>query len=151
MATSKAPIETHHHIVPVRSYAYVLVALLILMASTVWIAEYNIPSVGPIAGTVINQAIALAIAIAKATLVVMFFMGVRWSTQLTKFWALIGFAWLSFFTIMAGDYSMRKFETVQGWEKSGEFALPREVGATEGQKLPPNEINIHPRQSDEGF
>ena len=148
MASLKPPIETHHHIVPIRTYFMVLVALLALMILTVWVAEFNLDQIGPIPGTVLNQLIALGIAVTKATLVVMFFMGVRWSTQLTKFWALLGFTWLAFFSIMAGDYAMRKYEPVQGWEKSNESALPREVGSSEGQLIPvpAGELNVRPRQ-----
>jgi caa(3)-type oxidase subunit IV len=147
MATHKAPIESHHHIVPIRDYFVVLVLLLILMAITVGVAEVRIPSIGPFSGTVLNQAFALFIAVTKAGLVVSVFMGVRHATQLTKFWALLGFAWLSFFSVMAGDYAMRKYEDVQGWEPSHESALPRTVGASEGIKFTPpaNELNVRPR------
>ncbi|HWD37598.1 MAG TPA: hypothetical protein VG944_02025 [Fimbriimonas sp.] len=137
---AKAPFETHHHITPVRTYVYTIVMLLVLMGLTVYVGVH------PFDNTLLNQFIALAIAFAKATLVVLIFMGVRWSTQLTKFWAMLGFTWLTFFSVMAGDYAFRQYEPVQGWEPAGNSALPRSVGEYESQPIDPNSINVHPRQ-----
>jgi cytochrome c oxidase subunit 4 len=142
MAT-KAPFETHHHIVPIIVYVKVISALIVLMVITVIVGQIELPSVGPISGTVLNQSFALLIAVIKATLVVLFFMGVRWSTTLTKLWAMLGFVWLSFFTIMWGDYGTRNIEQVQGWE-SHSSALPRTNMDHIGQP-DPNDINIRPR------
>ena len=142
---SKLPVETHHHVVPIAVYVRVILILLVLMVITVVVGQIQIPTVGPFSGTIINQFIALLIAVIKATLVVMFFMGVRWSTQLTKLWAILGFAWLSFFTIMWGDYGTRNLEQVQGWEpERGAGALPRTYEDHEGQPQR-NDINIRPR------
>jgi caa(3)-type oxidase subunit IV len=147
MAHLSSPVVSHHHIVPIWKYVRTLIVLLILMALTVGVAVAPpLPSIGPISGTVLNQGFALFIAVVKASLVVGTFMGVAAATQLTKFWAMIGFTWLAFFSVMAGDYAMRKYEDVQGWEKSPASGLPREVGATEGINPPPNEINVRPRQ-----
>ena len=141
--TTKPPFETHHHVVPIGVYVRVIVCLLVLMIITVIVGQIQIESIGPFSGTLINQFIALLIAVIKATLVVLFFMGVRWSTTLTKLWAMLGFVWLSFFTIMWGDYGTRGTEQIQGWE-AHDSALPRTYRDHIEQPAP-NEINIRPR------
>jgi caa(3)-type oxidase subunit IV len=147
MAQLSTPIEAHHHIVPIRIYVRTLVVLLILMTATVLVAEHvQLPPIGPFSGTTLNQLFALFIAVWKASLVVGTFMGVAASTQLTKFWALLGFTWLTFFSVMFGDYAMRKYENVQGWEAAPASALPRTIGANDHLPLPPNELNVRPRQ-----
>jgi caa(3)-type oxidase subunit IV len=146
MAHLKTPLEAHHHIVPIRTYALTLAALIVLMVSTVAISFVQIPDFLFITGTVMNQAAALIIACMKAALVVFIFRGVRWATQLTKFWAMLGFTWLIFFTVMAGDYTMRKYENVQGWESSPASGLPRNVGSLDHVSVPPDELNVRPRQ-----
>jgi len=140
----KPVIETHHHIVPIRTYAGVLLVLFCLMALTVFVGYNQVPSdVGPISATLVNQGIALVIAFAKATLVVLFFMGAKWSTSLTRIWTLCGFVFVTLFTITFADYGTRQTEQVQGWEPR-ESAMPREI--QEQQVLPPpNELNIRPR------
>ncbi len=58
---------------------------------------------------------ALVIALAKATLVVMFFMHVKGSTPLIKLAAAGGFFWLLiFFAFMLSDY-MERATWVSGW------------------------------------
>lgn len=55
-----------------------------------------------------NNAIMLAIALAKASLVILFFMGVRWSTRLTWVVVVSGFFFLLImFTITMSDYLTR--------------------------------------------
>ena len=55
-----------------------------------------------------NNVVMLTIAIIKATLVVLFFMHVRWSTRLTWVVAAAGFFWLLIlFGITMGDYMTR--------------------------------------------
>jgi cytochrome c oxidase subunit 4 len=145
---NKPILETQHHVVPINVYFKVLLALFVLMALTVYVAaDMNpLPSIGPISGTVINQMIAMIIAVIKAALVVLFFMGVKWSTQLTKLWALLGFAWLTFFTIMAGDYGTRRFEPVQGWEGVPASGLPKDPWPENAPLPPANDLNVRPRQ-----
>jgi len=65
-----------HHIVGPRVYVTILFALLIGTGLTVWASFLEL---GPW-----NPVIALAIATSKATLVVLFFMHVKYSTKLTK-------------------------------------------------------------------
>jgi len=78
--------EAHPHVVPVRIYLLVLSALMVGTAITVWVAFIDL---GPI-----NTVIALAIALTKATLVVLYFMHVRYSSPLTWLAVAGGVAWL---------------------------------------------------------
>ena len=56
----------------------------------------------------LNTPVALAIAAFKATLVILFFMGVKYNTPLTKVVAASGFLWLIIlFGITLGDYLTR--------------------------------------------
>ena len=70
------------------TYYKVFAALMVLLVLTV-VATY-IPW-----GTRISIVIAMAIAIIKATLVVLYFMHVKGSSGLTKVFVLAGLAWLS--------------------------------------------------------
>jgi cytochrome c oxidase subunit 4 len=55
-----------------------------------------------------NNVVMLAIAIAKASLVILIFMGVRWSSRLTWVVAASGFVWLLIlFGITMSDYLTR--------------------------------------------
>src|SRR5688500_4198431 len=66
-----------HHVVPPRAYLAIFAALLVLTALTVWVAFQHL-------GDPWNDIVALAIAITKATLVVLFFMHVKWSSPMVK-------------------------------------------------------------------
>src|SRR6185436_12721762 len=63
------------HVVPARIYLMVFVALLVLTGTTVGVAFIDL---GPL-----NNLVALGVAVLKATLVILFFMGVKYSTRLT--------------------------------------------------------------------
>jgi len=80
--------DQSHHIVPIRVYLAIFVALLVLTALTVWVAFVDLGRM--------NTIVALGIATFKATLVVLYFMHVKYSSSLTKlivgasiFWFLI--------------------------------------------------------------
>lgn len=75
--------EHEHHIVSPKVYLAILCALLAGTALTVWASYIDMG--------VFNPIIALAIACAKATLVVLFFMHVKYSTKLTKLTVFCGF------------------------------------------------------------
>ncbi|MBV8904748.1 MAG: cytochrome C oxidase subunit IV family protein, partial [Acidobacteriia bacterium] len=64
------------HIDSVKTYALILIALLILTIATALVATIDL---GPL-----NIIVALAIAVTKMMLVVLFFMHVRYSTRLTR-------------------------------------------------------------------
>ena len=66
-----------HYVVPVRTYLLVFSALLVLTAITVAVAFQHL-------GDPWNDVVALAVAITKASLVVIFFMHVKWSSPMVK-------------------------------------------------------------------
>src|SRR4029077_17952210 len=66
---------TSAHVVPLRVYLLVFVSLLLLTATTVAAAFVDLGA--------LNNVVAMAIAGLKATLVILFFMHVRYSTRLT--------------------------------------------------------------------
>jgi cytochrome c oxidase subunit 4 len=92
------------HIVP-RSTYYVIFALLIVFtAITVWIAFVDLGR--------LNAVAALTIASVKATLVVLFFMHVKYSTRLT--WAVVAGSvfWLGILlALLMSDYITRRWLT----------------------------------------
>lgn len=107
----------HSHAHPVGMYLRTFAALLGLMVLTVVMAFVH---VGPEGNSVLNNLIAMAIAVTKAVLVVLFFMHVKFSTQLTKFWAVLGFLWFLLMFIMFADYTTRPQEYIRGWEPAAE-------------------------------
>jgi cytochrome c oxidase subunit 4 len=74
------------HIVSIRIYIAIFLALMVLTAITVAVAFVDLG--------MMNNVVALTIAVVKATLVVLFFMHVRYSTPLTWVVVLSGFFWL---------------------------------------------------------
>ena len=95
------------HVVPLRVYLAVFVALLVFTATTVAVAFVDL---GPL-----NNLVAMGIAVLKATLVVLFFMHVRYSTKLTPLVIVSGLFALG---IMVGltliDYATRGWLGVAG-------------------------------------
>jgi cytochrome c oxidase subunit 4 len=92
------------HIVPKSVYYLIFAALMVGTAVTVAVAFVDL---GPL-----NAVVALTIAVAKATLVVLFFMHVRYSTRLT--WAVVvgGIFWLGILLALTfSDYLTRSWRT----------------------------------------
>jgi cytochrome c oxidase subunit 4 len=69
-----------NHVVPIKVYCAIFVTLMVLTALTVWVAFLDL---GPL-----NIMVALGVAVTKATLVVLFFMHVKYSSKLT--WLVVG-------------------------------------------------------------
>lgn len=92
--------ETSSHITSVGFYAGIYIVLMVLLAITVTMDFYLVGVAGLLT--------AMAIAVAKAALVVLYFMHIRYSTRLTWVFAAAAFMWLA---IMAGltlsDYLTR--------------------------------------------
>ena len=89
------------HIVQPRIYLVIFLALMLGTGLTLFAAFYDFP--GPL-----NAVIALTIAVIKATLVVLYFMHVRYSSRLI--WLVIGSAlfWLAImFALTISDYWTR--------------------------------------------
>ncbi len=77
-----------HHVVPKSVYFAVFTALIVLTWVTAWISTKDLGS------SSLNVAVALSIAVFKASLVVLFFMHVKYGTKLTKMIVGIGIVWL---------------------------------------------------------
>jgi cytochrome c oxidase subunit IV len=95
---------TTDHIVPTRVYYLIFAALMVGTAITVGVAFVDL---GPL-----NAIVALTIAVLKATLVVLFFMHVRYSTRLT--WAVVvgSVFWLGLLLALTfSDYLTRSWRT----------------------------------------
>ena len=88
------------HIAPTRIYYLVFLALLVGTGLTYAAALVDFGF--------FNNIVMLAIALTKAALVILFFMGVRWSSRLTWVVAASGFVWLLIlFGITMTDYMSR--------------------------------------------
>ena len=96
------------HVLEWPLYAGIYVLLMVLMGATVYAARLEL---GPL-----NNLLAMGIAVIKASLVVLFFMQVKFSSRLTWVWASIGFLWLVFLFGTLGDYLTRNWIQVIGWQ-----------------------------------
>jgi cytochrome c oxidase subunit IV len=88
------------HVAPKSLYYVIFLALMVGTAVTVGVAFIDLGAM--------NNVVMLSIACAKALLVILFFMHVRWSTRLT--WVVVGsgFFWLLIlFSITMADYMSR--------------------------------------------
>lgn len=123
--------ESTFHVHKTSMYVKTVVALIILMALTVILAQVPFPDVNfglfTLHGTMINNLIAMAIATAKALLVINFFMGIRYATKLSRLWALAGFAGFALMFLMYGDYATRKYEPTPRWSGDPGSAMQRSV------------------------
>ena len=102
--------DSTHHIVPVGVYIAVFASLLTLTGLTVFIAYIDL---GPL-----NLAAAISIAMLKTTLVILYFMHVRYSSHLVKVFVCAGFLWfLIMLSITMSDYMTRGWlSTPRGWQ-----------------------------------
>lgn len=88
------------HVISKATYFLIFGVLLVLTASTVWVATFDL---GPL-----NAIVALSIAVLKATLVVLYFMHVRYSSKLTWVFVAAGLFWLAILVAFTlSDYSTR--------------------------------------------
>ncbi len=121
--------EHSEHIVPVKLYVAIFVALIIMTVVTTKVAfvDLNVTIGGhpetinshteKIGGHMINfnPVVALAIAIFKATLVILFFMHVKYSSRLTKVVVGVGvFFLLILLSLTMTDYLSRALLTSPG-------------------------------------
>jgi len=89
------------HIVPIKVYISIFAALLLGTALTVWAGLQDFPGA-------LNVIVALTIAVIKATLVILYFMHVRYSSHLI--WVVFASAlfWLALlFALTLSDYWTR--------------------------------------------
>jgi cytochrome c oxidase subunit 4 len=88
------------HVAPKSLYYLIFLALMVGTGLTVLVAKFDL---GPL-----NNIVMLTVACAKALLVILFFMHVRWSSRLTWVIAGSGFFWLLIlFSITMADYMSR--------------------------------------------
>jgi cytochrome c oxidase subunit IV len=94
------PQEQEHHIVSPMVYLTIVVILLIGTGLTVGASYLELGIFNPI--------VAIAIAVVKATLVVLFFMHVKYSTKLTKLTVGAGiFTFITLISMTLADYISR--------------------------------------------
>ena len=85
------------HIVPVTTYLLVFAALMLGTYLTVWAAGKDFGA--------LNTVVALGIAVTKATLVILFFMHVKYSARLTQLVVAVAFAFLALLVLgILNDY-----------------------------------------------
>ncbi|HEY3138661.1 MAG TPA: cytochrome C oxidase subunit IV family protein [Blastocatellia bacterium] len=93
------------HIVSPKVYFAVFTALAVFTVVTWSVAKLDLGF--------LNVVVALTIAVIKATLVVLYFMHVRWSSRLTWVFVCAGFFWLAIMVALTlSDYLTRGWLTV---------------------------------------
>jgi len=96
------------HVVSRKIYFLIFGALMVLTAVTVWIANLDLGRW--------NAIVALSIAVFKATLVVLYFMHVRYSSKLTWVFVAAGLIWLIIlFAFTLSDYFTRGWVPIAAW------------------------------------
>ena len=97
------------HVVPVKTYVGVFLALMVLTALTTGVAFIDLHAW--------NTPVALAIAVVKMVLVVLFFMHVKYSPSLTKMVILAGFFFLALLVAftLADELTRIWSPQVHGW------------------------------------
>jgi cytochrome c oxidase subunit 4 len=96
-----------HHIIPVRTYFVLFAILMALLVATV-VGSY-LP-LGPL-----HLPFALLIAGAKAILIVLYFMHVRYSNRLTWVFSSAAFVWLMILLVFSlSDYFTRGWLDIEG-------------------------------------
>ncbi len=95
------------HILPAKMYVVIWAILMVLTATTVYAATLELG--------LFNIVLALLIATIKGTLVVLFFMHLRYSTKLTMVTVIASIFWLFIlFSLTMTDYITRAWSTYTG-------------------------------------
>jgi cytochrome c oxidase subunit IV len=93
------------HIASVKSYVGIFATLMVLTTITVLVAYVNLGQ--------LNKVVALGIASVKATLVILYFMHVKYSSRLTKLVVMAGFFFLFILLgLTMTDYVSREWTPV---------------------------------------
>lgn len=99
--------EAEHHLIPLGVYFRVFWALMAFLVLTLFAAYFNLGA--------LNLPIALGIAAAKALIVVLYFMHVKFSSRLVMVFAGSGIVWLVIlFVLTLSDYVSRPWLPVPG-------------------------------------
>ena len=108
------------HVAPKSMYFGIFGALMVLTAVTVAVAFVNVHP--------FNFAIALSIAVFKATLVILFFMHAKYASRLTKMFVATSFFFLIvLFALTLTDYTSRGLTTFPGGAAGAGYAPPTSV------------------------
>src|SRR5579872_3594929 len=103
MDNNEHPKHPEHHIVPVATYVLIWLALVVGTISTYFIAEYVY--IGPW-----NIVVALLIACTKMSLVIYFFMHVKFNDALTRLFVVGGFIFfIILIALTLADYKSRSW------------------------------------------
>lgn len=95
-----------HHRSSLASYFAVFATLMILTILTVWVSRIDLGA--------LNTVVAMAIAIVKATVVILWFMHVIHSPRLTWIVVIAAFLWLAMmFVLFFADYATRGWPLTQ--------------------------------------
>ena len=95
--------EHHEHVVPVGVYVATFITLLILTGATTGVAYIDLGA--------FNTVVALAIAVIKMLLVILFFMHVKYQPGLTRIAIICAFLWLGIMiTLTLSDELTRHWE-----------------------------------------
>jgi len=81
------------HVVPRKTYFIIFAVLIVMTILTTWVAALEIAAPW-------NTVLALAIAMFKASLVILFFMHVKYSSNLTRVTVVAGFFWLAILLVL---------------------------------------------------
>ena len=96
------------HIVSRKVYFGVFGALIVLTVVTVVVAEWDLPGR-------LNVIVALAVAVTKAVLVVLYFMHIKYSSRLTQVVVVTGIVWLVILIALTmADYRTRGWFNAPG-------------------------------------
>jgi len=106
------------HVVPTKIYYRIFAALIVGTALTTGAAFFDLGSW--------NVVVALLIAATKASLVALFFMHVKYSSQLVRLTVVAGFFWLAILiSLSMGDYLTRSWiPAPTAWQSSAPQNLP---------------------------
>jgi cytochrome c oxidase subunit 4 len=100
--TASSPVSHEHHVVGPKTYLTILIALMVLTATTTGAAYIEMG--------VFNPIVALGIACLKAVLVILFFMHIRYSSKVMMLTVGAGFfTFLVLITMTLSDYISRNW------------------------------------------
>jgi cytochrome c oxidase subunit 4 len=120
------------HVVSVKTYVLIFLALLALTGLTTGMAFVDLGA--------LNTVFALAIAGCKMMLVILFFMHLRSSNGLTKMVLAAGFFWLMILiSLTMSDFATRDWTPApDGWSSAQASGAPASPSATDAAKIPPS-------------
>ena len=111
-----------HHVVSVKAYILVFLALMVMTGLTVYVAKIDF---GPF-----NDVVALGIALIKMLLVATIFMHLKYSAKLLWLTAGAGLIWLIvMFAITMSDYNTRDWQqNPEPWAEMPALEVPTDAG-----------------------